>query len=69
MVAPGNRCRNGSSFPTPFWIITIVVRAWSTTGSSCATAASWSIALWAQTTKSNGPGAASAGDFTTILHG
>lgn len=67
IVASGNFFRNGSSLPTPFCMITMVVRAESTTGSSSAMAPSWSMALWAQTIKSKGP-VASDGDLTTFVY-
>lgn len=41
--------RKGPSLPTPFWMITIVVDAF-TAGCICEATASWSIALWASTT-------------------
>ena len=52
MVAPGKRLRNGSSLPTPFWMMTRVDFFPSTAGDSCSGTISWLIALWAQTTKS-----------------
>lgn len=47
--ARGKARLNGSSFPTPFWMITTVVLFSSTAGASCLGTDSWSIALWAHT--------------------
>ena len=46
----GKAVRNGSSFPTPFWIMTRAVLPGKTADTSCEGMALWPMALCAQTT-------------------
>jgi hypothetical protein len=52
MVALGNFSRKASSFPTPFWMMTIEV-SFPTPGAMSAAVLSWSTALFVHMMKSN----------------
>lgn len=63
IVHAGKAARKGSSLPTPFCRMTIVVEGVTAGAREVADAAS-AMALWVQTTKEKGPGA-SAGVLIT----